>query len=27
VADACITVGVVVLVASMIFSHPTGSRA
>jgi signal peptidase II len=27
VADACITVGVVVLVASMIFAHPAGSRA
>jgi len=26
VADACITVGVVVLVASLIFAHPVGSR-
>ena len=27
VADACITVGVVVLVASLFFGHPAGSRA
>jgi len=26
VADACITVGVVVLVASLVFAHPVGSR-
>ena len=25
VADACITVGVVVLVASLLFGHPAGS--
>jgi lipoprotein signal peptidase len=26
VADACITVGIVVLVASILFAHPAGSR-